>query len=208
MPESTVEGRRERKKRELRQRIYDCAGMLFWKQGYDATTVDQIAEAADVSQATFFNYYPSKEDLIGQMATEVVAVVKALVEEQRKAPSATAGRIAEMARRATRLIEDTQLLTRDLLRALMRRDEGAGRLLEEVRDAIAELMRDGQQLGDVRGDRDAEFLAEMGIGVFYGTITHWLETDTYPLRSRMSEAAEFLCEAIAPQGRGTSEDAA
>lgn len=201
------EGRRERKKRELRRRIYDQAGRLFWRQGFDATTVEQIADAADVSQATFFNYYPSKDALIEQMATEVVAIVCALVEEQRKHEASTAARIVEMSGRATRLIERTQLLTRDLLRALMRSGEGKGRLLEQVRDAMAGLMRDGQQRGDVRADRSAEFLAEMLIGVFYGTITHWLETDTYPLRSRMREAAGFLCEAIAPEGRSPTEEA-
>ena len=201
------EGRRERKKRELRQRLYEQAGRLFWKQGFDATTVEQIAAAADVSQATFFNYYPSKDALIDQMATQVVAIVGALVEEQRKTEASTAERIADMAGRATRMIEQTQLLTRDLLRALMRRGGDSGRLLEEVRDAMAELMRDGQQRGDVRADRSAEFLAEMLIGVFYGTITHWLETDTYPLRARMGEAAEFLCEAIAPGDRSEPEEA-
>ena len=203
-----AEGRRERKKRELRRRIYECAGLLFLEHGFDRTTVEQIAEAADVSQATFFNYFPSKDALIDEMTSEVLGVVRTLVEEQRKSPSPTRDRIGEMAERATRLIEHTQLLTRDLLRALMRRGDGKGHLLEGVRDAIAELIRDGQQRGDVTPHRDAEFLAEMLIGVFYGTITHWLETATYPLRSRMGEAADFLCEAIAPPDRFPPEDAA
>ncbi len=193
-----VEGRRERKKRELRQRLYEEAGRLFLRQGFDATTVDQIAEAADVSQATFFNYFPSKDDLIQQMTSAVLGVVRLLVEEQRKRDASTRARIGDMAQRATRLIENTQLLTRDLLRALMRKPEGSGRLLADVRDALAEFMRDGQEMGDVRGDRDAEFLAEMLIAVFYGTITHWLNDSDYPFAERMREAADFLCESIAP----------
>ena len=193
------EGRRERKKRELRKRIYDEAGRLFLRQGYDATTVEQIAEAADVAQATFFNYFPSKDDLIQQMTSEVLGVVRLLVEEQRKRDASTAERIGDVARRATRLIQNTQLLTRDLLRALMRKPEGSGPLLADVRHALAEFMRDGQELGDVRSDRDAEFLAEMLIAVFYGTITHWLNDSDYPFPARMREAAEFLCESIAPR---------
>jgi AcrR family transcriptional regulator len=194
-----AEGRRERKKREVRARIYREAGRLFLRQGYDATTIEQIAEAADVSQATLFNYYPSKDDLIQQMTSEVLGIVRILVEEQRKAEARTALRIAEMAARATRLIENTQRLTRDLLRAMMRRPDGSGTVLADVRSALAEFMRDGQERGDVRTDRSAEFLAEMSIAVFYGTITHWLNVPDYPFAARMREAGEFLCESIAPR---------
>ena len=193
------ESRRERKKRELRERIYDESAQLFLRHGFDATTVEQIAEAADVSQATFFNYFPSKDDLILQMTTEVLGVVRILVEEQRKRDASTRARINDMSLRATRLIQNTQLLTRDLLRALMRKPGGSGELLADVRQALAELMRDGQERGDVRSDRDAEFLAEMLIAVFYGTITHWLNDSRYPFPARMREAADFLCESIAPR---------
>jgi AcrR family transcriptional regulator len=57
-------GLRERKKAKTRAAIRDHALRLFEEQGYAATTVDQIVEAADVSQSTFFRYFPTKEDLV------------------------------------------------------------------------------------------------------------------------------------------------
>ncbi|MEV5505779.1 TetR/AcrR family transcriptional regulator [Streptomyces orinoci] len=57
-------GLRERKKIQTRQAIRDAAYRLFEKQGYDATPVDQIAEAADVSPSTVFRYFPTKEDIV------------------------------------------------------------------------------------------------------------------------------------------------
>ena len=57
-------GLRERKKAKTRAAIREHALRLFEDQGYAATTVDQIAEAADVSQSTFFRYFPTKEDVI------------------------------------------------------------------------------------------------------------------------------------------------
>jgi AcrR family transcriptional regulator len=57
-------GLRERKKARTRAAIRDEAMRLFEEQGYAATTIDQIAEAAEVSQSTFFRYFPTKEDVV------------------------------------------------------------------------------------------------------------------------------------------------
>lgn len=65
------EGRRERKRRELHERIYQTARRLFLERGLEATTVEQIAEAADIAQATFFNHFPSKQAVLREMASEV-----------------------------------------------------------------------------------------------------------------------------------------
>lgn len=55
---------RERKKLKTRQAIRREAYRLIAEQGYENTTVDQIAAAAEVSPSTFFRYFPTKEDLV------------------------------------------------------------------------------------------------------------------------------------------------
>lgn len=57
-------GLRERKKAKTKTAIQQHAVRLFRDQGYDETTVEQVAEAAEVSPSTVFRYFPTKEDLV------------------------------------------------------------------------------------------------------------------------------------------------
>ena len=57
-------GLRERKKIKLRRSVQSEALRLFAEQGYEDTTVEQIADAADISTTTFYRYFPTKEDVV------------------------------------------------------------------------------------------------------------------------------------------------
>jgi AcrR family transcriptional regulator len=60
----TSMGLRERKKLKTREAIRHAAYLLFAEHGYEATTIEHIAEAAEVSPSTFFRYFPTKEDVV------------------------------------------------------------------------------------------------------------------------------------------------
>jgi len=60
----TVAGLRERKKQKTKASIQREALRLFKRRGYDETTIEDIAAAAEISPSTFFNYFPTKEDVV------------------------------------------------------------------------------------------------------------------------------------------------
>ena len=62
--EVTAGNRTERKKEETRQKVIGVALQLFRQNGLEATTMEQIAEVADIAKGTLYNYFPAKEAII------------------------------------------------------------------------------------------------------------------------------------------------
>ncbi|GAA4202509.1 TetR/AcrR family transcriptional regulator [Actinocatenispora rupis] len=77
------ESRRDRKKRLTRQRIVDTAIRLFEEQGYEKTTVAQIAAAADVDPKTFFNYFGTKDEVLFNDVRQDLDVLYGAIAERR-----------------------------------------------------------------------------------------------------------------------------
>ena len=113
-------GLRERKKQRTREQIVDAALGLFGRQGYQATTVAEIAAAAEVSQRTVFTYFPTKEDILfSDLAAFRAGLAAALAE---RAPAASAldalrdfvvenlGAIDEAARARWKIVSDDEHL--------------------------------------------------------------------------------------------------
>jgi AcrR family transcriptional regulator len=73
---------RERKKRETRQRISNVATGLFMLRGFDNVTVAEVAEAANVSKMTVFNYFPRKEELFFDRGAEAVELYDAAIRDR------------------------------------------------------------------------------------------------------------------------------
>ncbi|WFU24207.1 helix-turn-helix domain containing protein [Bradyrhizobium sp. CB1717] len=68
-------GLRQRKQQETRERLTRAAMALFLERGFEATTIDDIAAAADVSRRSFFHYFASKEDVVSAWQEDAAAAL-------------------------------------------------------------------------------------------------------------------------------------
>lgn len=162
-------GLRERKKAETRQLIAETARRLFGERGFEDVTVAEIAAAADVSEATVFNYFPSKEDLFYSGLEAFEAALLGAIRERAPGESALAafGRFVTeprgmLAARDPETMERQAAMARVIEEspALLARE---AKILAGFTDSLAALLR--EETGARPGDLEPWVAANAIIGV-------------------------------------------
>ena len=147
-------GLRERKKEQTRAAIQREALRLITERGYEATTCEQIAAAAEVSAATLFRYFPTKEDIVLQDGYDPV-IAAAVVARQRAEPPLVAVRRGFADALAEVYVGDVEpirqrtalILSVPALRSRAREQNAS--LVEHLRRALAERSRSGEDAVDL-----------------------------------------------------------
>lgn len=162
-------GLRERKKQQTRLAISQVATRLFIERGFDSVTIAEVAEAAQVSVNTVFNYFDTKEDLFFDLSEEVVDALCRLVRERRAGESA----LDALQRGFRQVVKDENgllgggrnlkpfLATVEASPALKAR---ARRLLEESEQRLTRTLI--EETGAKPGDVTARAVAAMVTGLF------------------------------------------
>ncbi len=88
--------KREQNKRDTNDRLLSAARILFSAQGFASTTVDDIAERAEVSRATFFNYFQGKDSVLEALHSDHLDQLAALVDQLMESPMPTSDRISRI----------------------------------------------------------------------------------------------------------------
>jgi AcrR family transcriptional regulator len=196
------EGRRSRRRRELHQSLLATAAELFARDGYDATTVEKIAAAADVAPATFFNHFRSKEDVLREVGQDVFSRFRGLVDEQLARPATSAERLHGFATRSAELVRRAPEMTRRVLIAVLRSPHPgeSGAELASMQADFAQLLRRGRDddapAKDVPDDLDIDLAAEVLVSVVIGAMTHWINNPDYPLQRRLRDSLSLLADRL------------
>ena len=196
-------GLRERKKARLRAQISDTALALFRDAGLERTTVDEICRRVEISQPTFYKYFPSKEAILAEHA---MVGWGELLRAALDAPGSLETRLrACFAAIGARMTEDWRLWhaiavsgaynpVRDP--ALLQSSEAGTRALERV-------LAQGQERSELTRDFSADRLASMLEGLMLRVGIEWGAgyLGSRPLAEAMDEAIEFFLRAARPAAR-------
>ena len=184
---------REAKKQAISQRILREARKLFLERGVAATTVEDIAAAADISRASLFNYYRGKPAILDTMAVAMAARLEQLVEHYRGKPLGTAQRLQQLFAHCARVLEQTGEFHRELFV-----HDCSGLDFPGLYQALKALLRAGQQRGDVRQDLDPELAAELVYLSFSAGLLGWLRNPRQTVAEQFSARARYLASIFAP----------
>jgi len=193
-------GLREEKKQATRAAIVDTALALFRAKGFHATRIQDITDRLRISEATFFNYFPTKESVLEAVADGVIdGSIAILDREASDRARPVAERLADLAAEfADQLDGDPDFVvllagnTRYFLGIRTARFDRALALL-------AQLFTEGQSRGEVRDDIAAAHLAELFLSATFGAIQNWVQAGGQdpPLRERLRLGAVVLIDGCA-----------
>jgi len=197
-PERPV-GLRERKKARTRAAIREHALRLFREQGYYATTIEQIADAAEVSPATFFRYFPTKEDVVLQDDFDVISLEALAAQPPDLGPiaafrAASAAMLAALTDDDLARFRETTELTMQIPEVRARAIDEFVRTINQIAEAVA------RRTGRSATDFEVRTVAGAIIGVIMSvtvpetsdTFTAAGMSDVRDLFGRIDRALEYL----------------
>lgn len=200
MSESTTLGRRELNKQQTRGRLLDAARVLFAAQGVLGTTVEEIADQAGVSRATFFNYFPTKDDLLGALHTSTMDslanTIDSLLAQDLTTGERILGLFADFVEATEELPGFLRAVTGELERDLASPEISAERT-DRFNDEILRILTPGIERGEVRTDYPPIFLAQMVAAVYVSTIRYWRQDPNYDLAEGFRMAGSYVAESLA-----------
>jgi AcrR family transcriptional regulator len=191
-------GLRERKKQKTKEAIHRAAMRLFQKRGYEETTVEQIAAAAEISPSTFFNYFPSKDDVVMLDIYDPMTIN--MLKERPKDES-----LNDAFRRVLEGLEAIFDRDRELVlargRLMMEVPELRARLWDEIertQSVVTEMV--AERTGRDPNDFDVRVTARIVIAALYEASLEWFRQDG---RKKLGQLANRALDVVESGGRKT-----
>ncbi len=190
-------GLRERKKRAVRQTLYDTALRLFRRDGFDSVPVSAICAEAGVAKGTFFNHFPTKDHVLLEWYDRMTTSGNATEPLQ--------GTAVERLIALTDGFFDIALADADLWRAKQQRaalspDFRAAELASDARTRtiVEALLTDAISSGELRGDLDVKALSDLVVAVLTGSVHDWtLSNGALNIQALVRQRLETLVGALA-----------
>jgi AcrR family transcriptional regulator len=192
-----VIGLRERKKARLRQQIIETSLRMFRERGYDSTRIDDIVQALDISQPTFFRYFPSKDAVLREVGRRAFARQAEHLKSELSSKATTAERLRRFYETLAKVTEEGRPLWQAVI------VEGA---MDPIRSPelrgpeeatvtlLREIIAQGQKRGEITRAFPVIHLAEFMEGLFNTVVRQWAVDlhGPHTLADRVNSAVEFF----------------
>ncbi len=175
LPNSVVDEvvvtRRERKKLNCKYAIIHAAQDNFEEKGIEGTSINDITAAADISYATFFNYFPSKESLLISIYLEELVDLKEFIAVKLRDETSAIKKLREL---FCEWLKDGLTYKRTSLRVheVSSLNADTDTLKDSIQNLFIAFIDEGQKSGEVRGDLSALHIAMVLEGLYYSILTH------------------------------------
>jgi AcrR family transcriptional regulator len=195
------EGLRERKKARLRQEIIESALRLFRARGYEDTRVEDIVQALEISQPTFFRYFPTKDAVLCEVGNRGYSCITEKLKLELSSQATTAERLRRLYHEFSCEVEANRWLWRavvlsgamDPLRSpqMQDRKQIAASLLQEI-------LEQGQKRGEISDAFPVSHLAEFMDALYNTVVRNWMIDASGPdkLVARVRTAVEFFLRGV------------
>ncbi|MFZ5641338.1 MAG: TetR/AcrR family transcriptional regulator [Bacillota bacterium] len=180
MPDQPKQNRRERKKKEYRDKIVAAAVKLFDRRGFDATSVADIMNEADLGTGTFYNYFQSKEDVVGLLLRERLEKLRREIAALVEAPGDSREKVRRLFQIVGNSFADGQQarVVILLLQGKKLPTTGISGHAAVFQDLVRELVARAQAKGEFRPDIDAGRISSFLLGVLMYTVRQYLRCIT------------------------------
>lgn len=192
-------GRRERRSIETRERIFRVALDLFAERGFNATTIDTIAEGADIGKGTFFNYFENKESILLQYREMQMGRVKDFAIESMNSNEPLASLIYQLALTMTAEQQKRPTLFQSLMVAILSNEAIRTRFVEglaRTKEMLSQLIEKRQQSGEIHSSLPAEVIARSFQRMIFGTMLIWSLAPERTLEEQLKDMVDVFVKGI------------
>jgi AcrR family transcriptional regulator len=159
----------------MHDRLYTAALELFAEQGYEKTTIDQIAERADVARGTFFNYFQRKEDLVITWAQRRRQRLQEVMDLSPARDDDTTVQLERCMSALAEFNEAERTVTQVMLTAWLKAGQPLHEAPEYAGEVFVKVIAAGQARGDVAPDLDPVLAGNMLRDAYLGVLYRWCQ---------------------------------
>ena len=186
--------RMDRRKLEVRDRILGAAFDLFLSQGVSATTIEEICKRADVANRTFFNHFPTRQDMMRALAESRLLNLHDVVVDRSDEP--VPGRLVGLFDDIARALVKSSDTYREVIAEMLASSGYGIQRGFALHTTFLELVKEGVARGEVTVRHDAQTLADIIVGALTGGIVNWTVDRTYSLETGLHDLAVALSDLL------------